>query len=72
VEIKMNHRTNSKSDVPTTKEIAEKVVEVVKGEDEPMSRKHPNAPAGLVFLTFPAALIAILLCVLIVSTFWNG
>ncbi len=41
--------------------IPETIVHAVKGEDAPMEESHPNASIGLVALSYPFALLIVLL-----------
>jgi hypothetical protein len=50
--------------------VSEMVEASVTGEDQPMEKQYPTAPGALVWFTFPAILIALLLLGLLFVNFW--
>lgn len=57
----MNTREMNTEKKNTTDFIPTVVEKSIKGEDEPMSRKHPAAPMAFVWYSYPIALISLLL-----------
>lgn len=47
--------------------LGEKLQHSVQGEDEPMEETHPYATAAMVGLTYPIALVVVLLVVLAIA-----
>jgi hypothetical protein len=48
-----------------TDNVIESVEASVKGEDRPMAKKYPTAPAALIWFSYPVGLIAVLLLALV-------
>jgi hypothetical protein len=53
-----------------TQTVSERVEASVTGEDRPMEKQYPTAPGALVWFTFPAILIVLLLLGLLFVGFW--
>jgi len=50
--------------------VTERVEASVTGEDRPMEKQYPTSPGALVWFTFPAILIVLLLLGLLFVGFW--
>jgi hypothetical protein len=53
--------------------LPEKIESSVTGQDKPMDEEHPTAPWGLVWYSYPIALVVVLIVVLLfMEFFWTS
>ncbi len=52
--------------------VAEQIEASVKGQDAPLEESRPTAPGALVWFTYPALLIVLLLTILMAINFIRG
>lgn len=58
-----------KGEIKMSSDISEKLPDAATGEDKPIGRKHPSAPAAIVMMAYPALLIVGLLAVFALLAF---
>lgn len=52
--------------------VSETIEKSITGEDAPMDYEHPTSPGAIVWFTYPAVLILVLLIGLAVMAWWNA
>lgn len=52
--------------------VGETIERSVTGDDAPMEYEHPTSPGAIVWFTYPAVLILVLLIGLAVMAWWNA
>lgn len=52
--------------------VGETIEKSVTGDDAPMEYEHPTSPGAVVWFTYPAVLIVVLLIGIAVMAWWNS
>lgn len=60
------------SEAPHTETVSETIEKSITGEDAPMDYEHPTSPGALVWFTYPAVLIFVLLLGLAAMAWWSA
>ncbi len=58
-------------DKPHAETVGKTIEKSITGEDAPMEYEHPTSPGAVVWFTYPALLILLLLAGLAVMAWWN-
>ncbi len=61
---------NTDLDTAQDETLAGKIEHAVRGDDEPMEDAHPNGTAALVSLTYPLALVVLVLLAFAFAAIW--
>lgn len=57
---------------PQDDTMSQTIEKSITGEDAPMEHEHPTSPGALIWFTYPALLILVLLIGLAVMAWWNA